>query len=101
MANLDRIFSPSYVPNHDDMLNAKVWTTGIFEEVLDFDGCAYRFSDVGGAQSQRKKWSHLWENREVDIVLFHVSLGTYDQSLREGKEVSNMIRVVECGLPSS
>jgi guanine nucleotide-binding protein subunit alpha len=79
--------SPSYIPNHHDILNARVRTTGITEEVFDFDGCMYHVFDVGGERSERKKWSYLWENRKLDVILFQVALGAYDQSLIEDHDV--------------
>lgn len=81
MANIDRIFSPSYVPSHQDILNARVRTTGISEEVFHFDGDIYHVFDVGGERSERKKWIHVFE--KPDIILFQAALGAYDLEISE------------------
>jgi guanine nucleotide-binding protein subunit alpha len=88
MANIDRIFSPSYVPSRQDILNARVRTTGIAEEVFHFGGCIYHVFDVGGKRSERKKWIHVWR-RKADIVIFQVPLGEYDSVGEDDETVGN------------
>ncbi|KAH6628862.1 guanine nucleotide binding protein, alpha subunit [Chaetomium tenue] len=88
MANMDRIFSPSYVPSHQDIINARVRTTGISKEVYHFDEHIYHVFDVGGERSERKKWIHVFE--KADIVLFQVALGAYDRRLSEDHHANQL-----------
>jgi hypothetical protein len=87
MANVDRILSPGYVPSHQDIINARVRTTGIAEEVFHFDGYIYHVFDVGGERPERKKWIYLFDKKKIDIVLFQVALGAYDCTLSENHNV--------------
>ncbi|KAK4207214.1 putative guanine nucleotide-binding protein alpha-2 subunit [Rhypophila decipiens] len=88
MDHLDRIFSPGYIPSCLDLLNARLRTIGITETRFDHDGHEYRVYDVGGRRSERKKWIHCFEN--VDIILFQVNLGTYDEVLVEDSEQNQL-----------
>jgi hypothetical protein len=92
MENIDRIFSPNYIPNYTDVLNTRVRTVGITQELFNCDGCAYRVFDVGGERTERKKWIHCFEN--ADIVLMQVSLGTYDQTDSRLDDQVSTIRII-------
>ncbi|KAH0538465.1 G-Protein alpha subunit, partial [Glutinoglossum americanum] len=79
--DLDRIFSPTYVPSNQDILRSRLKTTGISETIFDLGKLTYRMFDVGGQRSERKKWIHCFEN--VHCVLFLVAISGYDQCLVE------------------
>jgi len=82
--NIDRFMKDDYVATYQDVLRARVRTTGIQEALYKFDNMSIRMLDVGGQRSERRKWIHCFDM--VTAVLFIVSLSEYDQTLREGKE---------------
>lgn len=78
---IDRIGSPDYSPTNQDVLRARVKTTGISETIFDIGELQYRMLDVGGQRSERKKWIHCFEN--VMAIIFMVALSEFDQVLIE------------------
>lgn len=86
--NLDRLFDPNWLPNDQDMLHARLRTTGITETFFDLKDMAFRMMDVGGQRSERKKWIHCFEG--VQCLLFLASLSGYDQSLIEDVNANQM-----------
>ena len=82
--DLDRLFSKEFVPTDQDVLRARLRTTGITETSFDLGSLQYRMFDVGGQRSERKKWIHCFEN--VNALLFLVAISGYDQCLAEDKD---------------
>ncbi|XP_028658277.1 guanine nucleotide-binding protein subunit alpha-14-like [Erpetoichthys calabaricus] len=81
IVDIDRIASPSYVPNQQDVLRVRVPTTGIIEYPFNLENVIFRMVDVGGQRSERRKWIHCFEN--VTSIIFLVALSEYDQILAE------------------
>ena len=75
------MFSPKWTPNNQDMLHARLRTTGITETLFEMRDINFRMMDVGGQRSERKKWIHCFEG--VQCLLFMVALSGYDQCLVE------------------
>jgi guanine nucleotide-binding protein subunit alpha len=82
--DLDRLFSKEFVPTDQDVLRARLRTTGITETIFDLGSLQYRMFDVGGQRSERKKWIHCFEN--VNALMFLVAISGYDQCLAEDKD---------------
>lgn len=81
--NVQRIGSADYVPNEDDVLRARIKTTGISETFFSMGQLSIHLFDVGGQRSERKKWIHCFE--AVTSIIFCVALSEYDQVLLEEK----------------
>ncbi|KAI9928941.1 hypothetical protein MW887_001334 [Aspergillus wentii] len=79
--SLDRIFATGWLPDNQDMLQARLRTTGITETLFELGQMNFRMMDVGGQRSERKKWIHCFEG--VQCLLFMVALSGYDQCLVE------------------
>ncbi|XP_031124341.1 guanine nucleotide-binding protein alpha-1 subunit [Ipomoea triloba] len=99
MENLHRFSEASYVPTKDDILYARVRTTGVVE--IQFSpvgenkksGEVYRLFDVGGQRNERRKWIHLFEG--VTAVIFCAAISEYDQTLFEDENKNRMMESKE------
>ncbi|QIW96012.1 hypothetical protein AMS68_001530 [Peltaster fructicola] len=87
-ANVDRLFATDYLPTDQDILRARLRTTGISETIFDTGNLTYRMFDVGGQRSERKKWIHVFDN--VQVVLFLVAISGYDHVLIEDRNGNQM-----------
>ena len=91
--NIERISMPGYIPSVQDVLRARIKTTGISETRFKIRSGHYSPSicmiDVGGQISERKKWIHCFES--VTAILFCVSLSEYDQVLLEDPSQSRLL----------
>ncbi|WPH02470.1 Hypothetical protein R9X50_00533400 [Acrodontium crateriforme] len=86
--DIDRLFVKDYVPGDQDILRARLRTTGISETIFDTGNLTYRMFDVGGQRSERKKWIHVFDN--VQVVLFLVAISGYDHVLVEDRNGNQM-----------
>ncbi|KAH6946372.1 hypothetical protein HPB50_013196 [Hyalomma asiaticum] len=88
LTDVDRIAAPNYLPTQQDILRARVPTTGIIEYPFDLHSIIFRMVDVGGQRSERRKWIHCFEN--VTSIIFLVALSEYDQILFESDNDNRM-----------
>ncbi|OVA10339.1 Guanine nucleotide binding protein (G-protein) [Macleaya cordata] len=99
MENLQRLSDVNYVPTKEDVLYARVRTTGVVE--IQFSpvgenkksGEVYRLFDVGGQRNERRKWIHLFEG--VTAVIFCAAISEYDQMLFEDESKNRMMETKE------
>lgn len=87
--SLDRLFTPGWLPDNQDMLHSRLRTTGITETLFELGQLNFRMMDVGGQRSERKKWIHCFEG--VQCLLFMVALSGYDQSLLEDQNAVSLL----------
>jgi len=85
---IDRICGLDYIPKEEDILLARIRTTGIVEQEFTIKKNKFQVYDVGGQRNERKKWIHCFEN--VTAVLFLASLSAYDQRLYEDDSKNRM-----------
>ncbi|XP_052871719.1 guanine nucleotide-binding protein G(f) subunit alpha [Anopheles cruzii] len=86
---VEKISMPGYIPSNGDILNCRKITTGIQETrfnvrmpvSLGGGFQEFRMFDVGGQRHHRSKWMQAFEG--VQAVLFLISCGSFDQTLRE------------------
>jgi len=84
---------PHYLPEDDDILRARVRTTGISETKFVVNNVEFNMFDVGGQRSERKKWMHCFDH--VDAVLFVASASSYDEVLFEDETVNRTVEALE------
>ncbi|KAL7754467.1 Guanine nucleotide-binding protein alpha-2 subunit [Sorochytrium milnesiophthora] len=87
-AEVRRLGSPDYIPSEQDVLRARVKTTGIIETRFTMNQLQIHMFDVGGQRSERKKWIHCFE--AVTSIIFCVALSEYDQTLLEDANQNRM-----------
>ena len=91
--DIDRIAAQSYVPTQQDVLQARVRTSGIVEEKYVIDGVQFTMFDVGGQRNERKKWIHAFDN--VTAVIFVAAISEYDQVLYEDSQTNRIDEAVK------
>ena len=91
--NLDRICKPNYLPTQDDVLHARVRTSGIVEDKYVIDGVNFTMFDVGGQRNERKKWIHAFDG--VTAVIFVAALNEYDLVLYEDNKTARIAEAVK------
>ncbi|XP_076609380.1 guanine nucleotide-binding protein G(o) subunit alpha-like [Chaetodon auriga] len=79
--NMNQIIAPKYVPTEADVLRVRVRTCGIIETQFQLNEMIFRFYDVGGQRSERRKWLSCFDC--IQAVLFVVALSSYDMTLME------------------
>jgi len=88
--NAWRFSEPQFEPTDDDIVMARVRTTGIVTTEFVERGRPYSIIDVGGQRNERRKWIHCFD--DVESVLFVVSLIGYNQVMFED---SHKLRIIE------
>jgi GTPase SAR1 family protein len=101
--HVERFTEIGYVPNTEDVVMARVRTTGMLvhnvsepipdPEPGDPAHILYRIIDVGGQRSERKKWIHQFE--DVKCILFIASLAEYAQVCFEDVKKNRMDESME------
>lgn len=62
-SEIQRIGAREYVPTDEDIIRARVKTTGISEVKFVVRDLLYKVYDVGGQRSERKKWVEICTNK--------------------------------------
>jgi len=90
MTNSRRIFEPDFLPTDQDILHARLRTTGVNEVSFANDDGKEKLKivDVGGQRSERRKWIHYFNC--ATAIIYVASLSEYDQRLAEDSKVNRM-----------
>lgn len=89
----ERICANDYVPTPQDMLLARVRTSGIVTERYEIEGNIFEMYDVGGQRNERKKWIHCFDN--VTAVIFVAAISEYNQKLFEDSNTNRMVEALD------
>jgi len=91
---IDRITAKMYFPTDDDVLKARLKTTGVVEHTFtmnkdsDFRGVEWKIYDVGGSRQQRHAWAPYFD--DVNAIIFLAPISAFDQVLAEDTRVNRM-----------
>jgi len=88
MRHLQRIGAADFTPNAEDILRARLRTSGIVERMFEIHSVRFKFLDVGGQRNERRKWIHCFEG--VTAVIFLTAICEYDQNLYEDEKVNRL-----------
>lgn len=72
-----RIAAFDFVPNEEDMIWARIRTTGIVVSEVVEKPYHFQIVDVGGQRSERRKWIHCFD--DVKAIIYLASLSGYNQ----------------------
>jgi len=84
----EEICTTEYMPTEQDVLRARVRTTGIVQQKFEIKDKKYTMFDVGGQRNERRKWIHCFDN--VTAVIFVTAISEYDQVLYEDENTNRM-----------
>jgi len=87
-SNASRFASDDFQPSKEDIVRARLKTSGI--QSLDFKIEKSKFTvvDIGGQRSERRKWLHCFDN--VTAIIFLIALDEFDMVLEEDDELSRL-----------
>jgi guanine nucleotide-binding protein G(o) subunit alpha len=91
--NIDRIGPDNYVPTADDILRARLRTSGIVERKFKIQNVDFKFLDVGGQRNERRKWIHCFDG--VTSVIFVAAISEYDQVLYEDESQNRLQEAIK------
>jgi len=83
-----RFGEPDYLPTDDDVVRARLRTTGITEINFTFEDVDFTVVDVGGQRSERRKWLHCFDS--VTAVIYLAALDEYDRTLEEAAKMNRL-----------
>jgi len=83
-----RFAKRDYFPTQDDVIRAKLRTTGITEIVFTVGQVEFTMVDVGGQRSERRKWLNCFA--DISAVIFLVAINEYDMVLEEDNKTNRM-----------
>jgi len=86
--NAHRFSAKDYLPSKEDVIRAKLRTSGIAEVSFVVDNIEFTMVDVGGQRSERRKWLNCFV--DVAAVLFLVAINEYDMVLEEDNKTNRM-----------
>ncbi|MES1908732.1 MAG: hypothetical protein MHM6MM_001608 [Cercozoa sp. M6MM] len=93
--NVYRFVEDGFRPTEEDVVMARIRTTGMFMTEFDLTDppVHWRVVDVGGQRSERKKWIKFFD--DVQAILFVVNLSGYNKVLFEDQSKNRMQEAME------
>eukprot|EP01130_Rhizamoeba_saxonica_P000314 TRINITY_DN10290_c0_g1_i1.p1 TRINITY_DN10290_c0_g1~~TRINITY_DN10290_c0_g1_i1.p1 ORF type:complete len:353 (-),score=61.01 TRINITY_DN10290_c0_g1_i1:31-1089(-) len=82
-----RIGHPTFLPDVEDVLKARIKTTGFSETDFSMYGNKFKLIDVGGQRSERRKWFSKI-NSDITAVLYLIAVDEFDKVLEEDFRVN-------------
>jgi len=86
-----RLGAAEFLPSQDDVLRARVRTSGVVSKEFLLTGKVDRtieLFDVGGQRSERRRWIHYFDH--VDSIIFVAAISEYNQVLAEDESKNRL-----------
>ncbi|XP_054770202.2 guanine nucleotide-binding protein G(i) subunit alpha-like isoform X1 [Lytechinus pictus] len=90
---LSAISSDNYIPCDDDIIRARLKSTGIIATEFKFRKRKFVVVDIGGQRTERRKWIHCFD--DVTAIMYTVAISAFDQKLREDPKKNRMMESME------
>ena len=74
---MERFICDDFIPNEEDLVMARVMTTGIITTDVSLPPITFTVVDVGGQRNERRKWIHCFS--DVNGIVFVVNLAGYEE----------------------
>lgn len=92
--NIERFQPANFMPNKDDILRARLRTSGIIEREFKLGReIIFKFVDVGGQRNERRKWIHCFS--DVMALIFVTAISEFDQSMYEDDDKNRLLESFE------
>ncbi|XP_784797.4 guanine nucleotide-binding protein G(t) subunit alpha-3-like [Strongylocentrotus purpuratus] len=78
---LSALSGDNYIPCDDDIIRARLKSTGIIPTEFKFRKRRFVVVDIGGQRTERRKWIHCFD--DVTAIIYTVAISAFDQKLRE------------------
>lgn len=91
--NVHRFVDEAWEPSNEDILRARMRTSGIIETKFEEGGLEFTIVDVGGQRTERRKWLHCFDN--VTAVIYLAALDEYDMKLEEDNGTNRMTESIK------
>lgn len=91
--HIDKIGDPDFQPGTEDILRARLRTSGIVEKMFMIHDVKFTFIDVGGQRNERRKWIHCFDH--VTAIIFVAAVSEFDQVLFEDEKRNRMLESIE------
>mmetsp|Transcript_34357 Transcript_34357/g.58196 ORF Transcript_34357/g.58196 Transcript_34357/m.58196 type:complete len:359 (+) Transcript_34357:49-1125(+) len=91
----ETLASSKYFPSEDDIIRNRVQTVGIIHTNVKFtvQDTEFEMIDVGGQQSERRKWGSAYSN--ISAVVFVCALSGYDSTILEDEKTNRLEESLE------
>jgi len=76
--HIDRIMSPDYLPDPQDILRARQRTAGANSTSIWIDKNWFTFWDIGGQKPERAKWEQVLNENKFSAILYFVAADEFD-----------------------
>ncbi|ORZ37350.1 guanine nucleotide binding protein, alpha subunit, partial [Catenaria anguillulae PL171] len=90
--HIPRLMTPNASISNEDILFARLETTGCSETKLNMYGLNYKVYDVPGSRSERHAWVPFFD--DANVILFVVSTSSYDQTLAEDPSTNRLLEAM-------
>lgn len=88
-----RVCQDEFLPTVDDMLRARVRTSGVVAKDFSINSSKYRMYDVGGQRSERRRWIQYFDH--VTAIVFVAAISEYNQVMAEDKSKNRLEEAIE------
>jgi guanine nucleotide-binding protein G(i) subunit alpha len=88
-----RISRKDYVPENKDILFARIRTSGVTEVNVEIKNARFKFVDMGGQRSERRKW-HIKSKEPPTAIIFVGAINEYTHRLYEDEKVNRLLESI-------